>query len=144
MRINTKNFGEIDIEDSSIIEFKNGLIGFDLFKKFSIINIENEGFESFFCLQSIEEPSLSFIITDLSKSIPEYNPIVDQNTISDSEIDIDNIEIYNTITLADEISDSTINLKAPIIIDNNKGIQIICQNDDYPIKARFFNLKELV
>ena len=142
MRIKSKDFGEIDIDDSSIIEFKDGMLGFGIFKKYALINIENEGFESFFCLQSIDEPALSFIIVDLSQLIPEYDPLVDEHILKNADFDINSIEIYNTITLSDTIEHTTVNLKAPIIINANKGVQVICQNDDYSVKSRLF--KELV
>ena len=37
MRVNTKNFGIIDISEDKIITFDNGIIGFEDYKKYTLI-----------------------------------------------------------------------------------------------------------
>ena len=44
--------------------------------------------------------------------------------------------IYCIANIPNNIKDMTINLKAPIVINinNNKADQVICNNEEYPIK----------
>ena len=37
MQINSRLFGEIDVEDDKVIDFKNGIIGFEEHHKYALI-----------------------------------------------------------------------------------------------------------
>lgn len=37
MRVNTRLFGEIEIDDSRIITFTTGIMGFEEYKKYSLV-----------------------------------------------------------------------------------------------------------
>lgn len=57
MRIQTKFFGVIDIKEDKIITFEKGLLGFEDFKKYTILYDIEEGRNSVISwLQSVEEP----------------------------------------------------------------------------------------
>lgn len=43
MMINTKNFGEIEIQDEKIITFEKGIIGFPDLKHFTLLHDEEKG-----------------------------------------------------------------------------------------------------
>jgi FliW protein. len=57
--------------------------------------------------------------------------------------DLNHILVFAIVVIPDEIEKMTANLKAPIIVnaENNKGMQILLDNDDYMIKHPI--LKEL-
>ncbi len=57
MKIITKQFGEIEFSDDLVITFKEGLIGFEEFKKFLLIKPEDN---IFYWLNSIEKPEIAF------------------------------------------------------------------------------------
>ena len=62
MKLHTKNFGLLEIEEEKIIAFPEGIPGFEEEKEFVIINNEDE--ENPFCwLQSVNNPDLAFVIT---------------------------------------------------------------------------------
>ena len=42
MRINTRYFGEVEIEDEKILHFEKGLFGFEEYKDFTVL-YDNEG-----------------------------------------------------------------------------------------------------
>ena len=57
MKIHTKVFGEIEIDEAKIITFKNGIIGFPELKKFALLHDEERGTGAGIrFLQSLEEP----------------------------------------------------------------------------------------
>ncbi|HCA70015.1 MAG TPA: flagellar assembly protein FliW, partial [Lachnospiraceae bacterium] len=37
MRIKTKHFGEIDLDENKIINFENGILGFEDYKKYTLL-----------------------------------------------------------------------------------------------------------
>ena len=60
MRVQTKFFGEVELDDNKILEFPNGIIGFEDFKKFAIIyDVEDDRETKISWLQSLEEPVLA-------------------------------------------------------------------------------------
>ena len=58
MKLSTRIFGEVEIEDSKIINFPNGIIGFPDLTRFTLIHDEEEesGKNTIRWLQSIDEP----------------------------------------------------------------------------------------
>lgn len=136
MKIKTRFFGEIDVDDTKIINFKCGLPGFENLKKFLFMFDDDEN--SPFCfLQSIEDLDIVFTLFDVIRFLPNYNPVTEVENLKDFEdIDEENFMIYSIATIPQNIKEMTINLKAPIVINlkNNNAKQIICNNEDYPIK----------
>ena len=57
------------------------------------------------------------------------------------ELGDENTFILVTVTVPNNPKDFTVNLKAPIVIntDNNKGIQVIAE-EDYPVKYKVYDL----
>ena len=70
MKLTTVRFGEIDIDESRIFDFVLPLIGFDMLKKFVILEPNKETL--FKWLQSVEDPGLAFPIISGSKLKPMF------------------------------------------------------------------------
>ena len=128
MKIISRNFGEIDFEEDKIIDFAEGIPGFKDLKKYIII----EDPESTFCyLQSVEEENICFIIINPFLLCKDY--IID---IKDQEIEAlgggneEKIGVYVIATVVGALEEATVNLVAPIIIQNEKkkGMQVILEN----------------
>jgi len=141
MDINTDLFGKIQIDENAIIEFESGLPGFQDEKRFTLIKDREHFTGVFSCLQSVENPSLAFTLLDTFSVLPDYNPLVDESDISDiGEYVKDDLQVYNVLFIAESVTDITVNLKAPIIINvkSKKGKQVIVDNAEYTIKYRIF------
>jgi flagellar assembly factor FliW len=152
MLIQTRCFGEIDLEEDKILTFERGLIGFENCKQFTIL-YDNEASQDkeaeedinparISWLQSIEEPGLALPIINPLFVKPDYNPVVEDELLRHiGELTENNVIIFLTLNVPTQIEDMSVNLMAPIIInaDTRCGAQIIVENDDYPIK---FNVYE--
>ncbi|MDD6056888.1 MAG: flagellar assembly protein FliW [Clostridiales bacterium] len=143
MKAETRLFGEIDIEDEKIIWLPGGMIGFPHLQKFALIFDEEkeekakEG-KGIMWLQSMDEPQVAFPVMHPNELKPDYNPTVNDEMLKPlGDLTDENIYILVTVTATKEIKDTSINLKAPIIInsDNRKGCQLIVE-DDYPVKYK--------
>ena len=64
MRINTRVFGEIDIEDTKIICFPNGIVGFPELTDFALIHDEEKGPGGIAWLQSMQETQFAMPVID--------------------------------------------------------------------------------
>ncbi|HHX63035.1 MAG TPA: flagellar assembly protein FliW, partial [Epulopiscium sp.] len=73
MKLNTKDFGELEILEDKIITFQYGIPGFTKYTQYIIINDEEE--DSPFCwLQSVEKPDLAFTLVNPFLTYENYNP----------------------------------------------------------------------
>ena len=144
MKIKTRIFGEIDIEDTKIITLEKGMIGFPKLTHFALIYDEekkDKGFQIAW-LQSMDDGDIAFPVTDPMYFMDSYNPIVREEVIASlGEMNEENTYVLVTVTVPQKIEDFSVNLKAPIVInsDTNKGVQLITESD-YPVKYKIYHL----
>lgn len=116
------------------LTFKKGLPGFELLLNFELENLENN--EKFKILKSKEE-DISFVTTSPFEIYKDYEINLNDETIKELQIENpEDVLVLTIITLGKTLQESTINLKAPIIINikSNLGRQYILQTDKYETK----------
>ncbi len=140
MKKNTRLFGEIDISDDKLIRFRDGIVGFPFMKDFALINDEEKE-NSIMWLQSMDEEQFALPVIDPYGIMPDYKPTVDDELLKSIDYEDQIPFVLVTLTVPPKIEDLTANLKAPIIIntDNNKGVQVIVE-DDYEVKYHIYDL----
>jgi flagellar assembly factor FliW len=124
MRISTQQFGEIEFQQDRVITFDTGLLGFEKLTKFLLIKIDDE---VFYWLNSIEEPEIVF-------------PLIGVRAIDDKYPQEKNHEAFGIVTLSKEALKITVNLKAPVYInqDDKTGYQKIIDSEKYPVYHNLF------
>ena len=146
MLIKTKFFGEVDLPEEKIITFDRGLIGLTDYKKFTILYDCEKEESNVSWLQCVEEPTLALPVIKPWIVKEDYNPVVEDELLNHlGELTEDNLVLLLTMTVPTDIKQMSVNLKAPIIInaDTRKGSQIICENQDYEVKYKVYDvLKE--
>ena len=143
MKLSTRIFGEVEIEDSKIISFPNGIIGFPDLKKFVLMFDEEKGTDTIKWLQSIDEPTFAMPVMDPLIVCPDYKPEVDSNTVDlIGELSNDDLLILVTVTVPHDLKQMTVNLMGPFIINVKecKAVQTIVDNDDYPVKFPIYEI----
>ena len=143
MKLTTRIFGEVEIEDSKIISFPNGIIGFPDLKHFTLMHDEESGVNTIQWLQSVEEPGFAMPVMDPLIVCPDYNPQVDrQNIVDIGELVDDELLVLVTVTVPHDLKQMTVNLKGPFIINlhDMKAVQTIIDNDDYPVKFPIYDI----
>lgn len=144
MKINTRIFGEIEIEDEKVIVFENGIIGFPDMKHFVLIHDAEKGTDAGIrFLQSVEEPGFAMPVMDPLVVKPDYDPEVDDELLKAAgHITPDNILVLVTVTVPKDIKKMSVNLQGPIVInvEEHKACQIIVENGDYPVKFPIYDI----
>lgn len=144
MRITTRYFGEIEIDDQKILTFEEGLIGFENLKKFTLIyNNETKYEKTINWLQSLDEPMVAFPVINPFDIMADYNPIINDEILDSlGELKEDSTAVFLTLTVPSDISKMTTNLKAPIVVnaENKKGCQVIAENPEYMIKYNIYDV----
>lgn len=116
------------------IIFKKGIPGFNSLREFIITDLEDN--KKFKVLQS-KESEISFVMTDPFEIYDNYEINLNDEIIKELEIkNPEDVLILSIITLGKTLETSTMNLRAPLVINikNNLGKQYIMQNSKYETK----------
>ena len=134
MKIETRDFGILEIEEKNIITFKQPIFGFEEFTQFVLVNDSNMG-NGICWLQSIEQKNVCFIMLNPLEVRRDYAPVVMQDVlIMLQAVPEDDLDCWDTFRK------STVNLKSPIIINHktNLAVQVILEQD-YAIRQPIFD-----
>ena len=117
------------------ILFEKGIPGFEDYKYFNVNVIKDN--EKFYSIVSKEDDNIGFISISPFEVKKDYEIDLDDEFVKELDIKSEkDVLVLCLITLGKTLKDSTANLKAPIIINikNNRGRQLILQDDKYKIK----------
>ena len=135
MKIQTRYHGEVDIADKDIWRFDKGLPGFPDEKEFVILAFpENHVYG---ILQSVNTPSLGFVIVNPFHFFPDYSFDLDDASIAQLELeDEKDVLVYAILTIQDPFDKTTANLQAPIVMNrrNRRAKQVILHDGPYTTK----------
>lgn len=133
MKCNTRDFGEVEYQEVDIIKFIQPPFGFEEFTDYiMILNEEQPDFISW--LQSITNPHLCFILVN---TFDIYKPEIPQEV--KETLGEGTMSTFGICVIAEDIRKSTVNLKSPIFIneDKQKAMQAIL-SENYEIKHLLF------
>jgi len=144
MIVNTRIFGEIEVEEEKVIHFVNGIVGFPELTDFTLVFDEEKGNKSDIrWMQSIQEPDFAIPVIDPLIIRPDYNPVVEDELLSAiGEIRPEELLVLVTITVPKDITRMSINLKAPIIVNASikKACQIIVEGEQHQVKFPIYDI----
>ena len=146
VEITTKIFGQIAVEDDKIIHFDIGILGFPTLQDFTLIYDIDKGNEAAIkWLQSLQEPAFAMPVMNPELVVAGYNPKFQQELLAPlgDNLNSDNILMFVTVTIPkNDITKTTVNLKAPIIvsIDNRKAVQLINDDEAYSVKYAIYDI----
>ncbi|WP_027400149.1 flagellar assembly protein FliW [Anaerovorax odorimutans] len=136
MNIDTKYFGNIEIDEDEKLIFPNGLFGFENNKSFFILAFDDSD-KDILCLQSADEPYLAFVIINPYSIVSTYEPVLSKYDLKDLKAD-NNISLiyYSLAVVHDEFKNTTINLKCPIVLNVEKKLakQVILEDSTYSLR----------
>ncbi|HHW32019.1 MAG TPA: flagellar assembly protein FliW [Clostridiaceae bacterium] len=142
MKLETKYYGVVDIEEKSILNFNEGIPGFEDYKKYVLLG-EDQDETVFKWLQSVEKPDLAFVIINPFYIKKDYEFDLEESAIQALEIEKpEDVKVYTIVVVPEDVSRISVNLRAPIIINqkNNKGMQVILDREDYSVRHYILEL----
>lgn len=143
MLVKTRCFGEVDIDEKKIVYFENGILGFEDYKKYTLIFDSTNDSRTIMWLQSLDEEFLALPVIDPLLITGTYSPIVEDELLNViGGVNEENQFILVTLTVPEDITKMTANYKAPIVINTEtlKGVQIIVENEDYKVKFPIYDI----
>ena len=143
MKIKTKVFGEVTIDDDKVIHFPSGIIGFPDMTEFALIHDEDKGTGSIHWLQSLQEPAFAMPVMDALIVKPDYNPEIEDELLSQiGKLDPEEVLVLVTVTVPSDLTKMSVNLRGPIIINavEKKACQVIVEGEDYAVKYPIYDI----
>jgi len=135
--------GIIEVSEKDILNFDEGILGFEDIKEYVLINHDESGF--IMTLQPIETTVPQFIVLDPFVIYKKYSPKVSNDVLHYFNCkDCDSLKYLVIAVVGADHLETVANLKSPIVIDpaTQKARQVILENTDYSIKYKIFNNKE--
>jgi flagellar assembly factor FliW len=134
--LESTRFGSLEIPHEAVVEFPHGLIGLGG-RRYALLARSEEA--TFVWLHSLEDPDLALPLTNPWRFFTSY-----EVELSDDEAerigveDTDDTAVYVTVRAGDVLEDFSANLRAPILIAQGAGHQVINQAPDAPVRAPLF------
>jgi flagellar assembly factor FliW len=135
MKINTRDFGSIDIDEKEIITFQQPIYGFEELRHYVLLYDDEVGGQ-FMWLQSTEEQNICFILLDPALILNGYpSALSTELTEGLHKKGIKNPVFRVIAVVRNDMMQSTVNLKSPIVIDaQSKYAAQVILDDDYPVR----------
>jgi flagellar assembly factor FliW len=143
VKVKTTRFGEIEVEETKIINMSRDILGFEGLKSFTIIAQEEKA--PFMWLQSVENGSLAFIVVNPQIFKADYEPEIDDLDAKSLHLEkTEDAMMLAIVTVRLNPFSVTANLRAPVVINKTLCIakQIVLESDDYPIRYELANKEE--
>lgn len=134
--IKSKPYGEIEIDENQVIDFPDGLLGFDYIKKFALLDVDDQK-SPFKWLQAMDEPVLAFVVIQPEDFMDEYKLVISQSDLEGVDTtEKEGLVVLAIVTIPENPSDMTANLQGPIIVNPEKklGRQAISLSDKYHVR----------
>ena len=134
MKIVTRDFGEVEIDESTIVTMPKGIIGFEDSKRYTLLSPLGE--DTFpMWLQAVDTTEPCFLVYDPWQIYPDYKFEIDDEIQSELKVEeSDSIRLLAVAIVPDDYKKTTINLRCPIIINTKNNVAGQTILEDYEFK----------
>ena len=120
MKVLTKAYGPVEVNEKQRITFPSGLFGFESFKEYVLLDAEQQ---PFYWLQSLDVEQVAFVLVSPFIFRPDYEMNVDNEELLPIGItDPGKAIIFSIVTIPADDSPMTANLQGPLIINRQTRI----------------------
>jgi flagellar assembly factor FliW len=133
LTVESTRFGTLEIAADAVIEFPAGLIGLGG-SRYALVSADAEG--AFHWLHSIDDPSIALPVTNPWLFFSDF--VVDLSDGDTERVGNDSPDVWVTVRAGSSPSDFSANLRAPILVADGRGHQVINEASDAPVRAPLF------
>src|ERR1700722_6670253 len=133
-------FGEVEVPDSDVFEFPDGLIGLGG-SSYALVD-RNPG-TGFLWLHAVDDPALALPVVGPTQFFSDFQlEIATEDRAKLAAEDLTDARVYVTVRATPNPLDITANLRAPLILHEGRGFQVINTHQDAALQAPLFELAE--
>jgi flagellar assembly factor FliW len=140
--VKTGRFGQLTVGNDEKIQIPQGLLGFPEYTQFCLVDPADDTL--ILWLQSIDNPEIAFPALEPKVFRPDYAARLSAAELRELKLEnVNQSAVFSIITIPEDVTQMTANLKAPIVINLKEQIakQVVLQENEYSIKHLMF--KEL-
>lgn len=129
--VNSRDFGNVEVNEESIFSFPNGIFAFEDSKEFALISpLGGEQYPMW--LQATTDINPCFIVFDPKLIVPDYTPILSKS--EKALLGADETTELRSLVIAkvpSDYKDTTVNMKSPIVVNMKTKLatQVILSED---------------
>jgi len=134
--VESKLLGPLHVKPSDVLLFPDGMLGFPECRRFALLRGGGEGL---FWLQSMEYPTLAFLLADPFTIDSSYSFDVQPSQIADlGDGDLADVGLLSVVTLpASRDEQPTVNLQGPLLINfkTRQAKQVVSGDDQFGVRC---------
>ncbi|MBQ0003868.1 MAG: flagellar assembly protein FliW [Treponema sp.] len=134
MDVKTRQGKIVQVDDSHIFSFPEGLFGFELYHNYAVYESE---YSPFMWMQSLDDQNLAFLIVDPFLIVNDYELDVDDKSLAKIGINSPaDVYVMAIVTIPRDNTPVTANLQGPIVINKNTNqcLQVILNSNKWTTK----------
>lgn len=125
MRVQTKAFGTVEIDDRQVIRFTRGVFGFETLQAYALLDAKEP---PFYWLQSLDDVQTAFVLVNPYVIRPDYVLNVSEADLNElrnpSEEDV---LVFAIVTIPrGDVRGMTANLQGPIVVNRSERLAKQC------------------
>lgn len=131
MKVDTKAFGLIEIDEKQKVVIPQGLFGFEEYNDFAVLDAEHQ---PFLWLQSVDDKEVAFILINPFFFRKDYEVNIINEDLAEIGLDSpENALIFVIVTIPHDGGPMTANLQGPLIVnkENMTGMQAILSDNKW-------------
>ncbi len=135
LTIESKYFSEIEIDEQKIVEFPQGIPGFEQIRRYIFIYPEEPS--PFAYMQAVDEKQVCFLAVNPFLFYPDYEFDLSEDVKEELQISREqDLMIWTIASVRDSLSEGTMNLLGPIVVNVplRLGKQVILHDTPYRTK----------
>lgn len=139
MVIQTTRFGQVEIQNQDVLVFSEGILGFAELHKFVLLDDPTD--DIFAWLQSCDEPAIAFPVLEPELFNDAYKINLAKSDIEALKLtDVGNARVLCIVTIPDDPTQMTANLKAPVVVHIKERLarQCVLQDNQLAIREPIF------
>jgi len=138
LKLQTTRFGEFEVPEDEILEFPEGLFGFEKERRFVLLATQEKS--PFFWLQSVDDPDLVFIVSEPWGFVENYEFQLPQESKKKLEVKEEkDLRVFCLVVIPENPQKATMNLKGPLVLNlpQRTGKQVII-NENFSTRHPIF------
>ena len=130
MKISTTWFGTVDLADTAILTFPEGILGFEAEQEYCLT--EHAPNSPFLWMQAVHTPSLAFVVINPFEHFLDYDIVItDADVVHLRIASPEDVKVITLVTIGEQ--EITTNLVGPIVVNQTKRLarQIVLSDSRY-------------
>jgi flagellar assembly factor FliW len=138
VRFESVRFGELEVPEEAVVDFPFGLIGLGGLR-YALVD-RNPG-SGFLWLHCVEDPALALPVVDPSDFFSSFAlEMAPEDRERTGLEDLQGAQLYVTVRAAPNPLEITANLRAPLVVSDGRGYQVLNGATGASLRAPLFTL----